>query len=128
MSNELDRVEKKLLSLREGEVDKAALRIIDALSVELETIRAELLYQNLPEAPTLTEDQIKEFSAKARAHFQDMRIGDLAVVYDSSTLAQYRPETRLALCEILVSLTNEKKLKVPKLWTTVVESRGHAWR
>ena len=125
MSSDLEKVQMKLREIALAENGPDAIRIIDKLSKEVESLKTELMYERQKTPNTPTDAQIAEFKEKFYDSLKEERATDLAISYSKSELASYRPATRLAIVQVLVTIAKEQKVKVPAVWQRYLDSRGH---
>lgn len=125
MSSDLRKIELRLQEMALAESNPDALRIIDTLSKEVDALKNELIYERL-ETPDAPDDrQISEFKKKFYDSLRKERATDLATLYSRSDLKRYKPSTRLAIVQVLITIAKEQEAPVPAHWQYLLDSRGH---
>lgn len=125
MSGELDQVQTLLRNIAKNETSPDALRIIETLTKAMEELRNELLFERLETPEPLPENQVTQFKDQVYARLKTERATDLVIGYNREYLETFRPVTRLALVQALVTIANEQKVTAPTLWRNLLDSRGH---
>lgn len=125
MSGEMGNVQNKLQELASGQADPGTLQIIDSLSRELDNARSELLYERMESPKEVSDKEVAEFKKKVYASLKSERAADLAMLYGRSFFEAHTPVVCLAVAQALVTIAREQKVKTPKLWQDLLDSRGH---
>jgi hypothetical protein len=125
MSGVLDTLQTKLQNLASNETSPDALRIIEVLGKELDTLRAELLYERLDTPEPLPSTEMTAFKAAAYKKLKDDRAADMVMLYNRGFFEDKQPATRLCLAQVFVTIAKEQNVAVPPLWQNLLDSRGH---
>lgn len=125
MSGELDNIEKKLREISADATSPDAIRIIDALTKEIERQRSSILANNLETYVELPDAQVTAFKQSVYSKLKGERATDLVQMYNKAYFSDYKPATVLALTQALVTIANEQNVAVPPLWQHLLDSRGH---
>lgn len=124
--SELDNVERKLRELAKDASSPDALDIISKLSTYIDTLRADLIYQQLENPQNLTDGETRDFQARVYEELKSQRVTDLAVSYTADWFADYSPAVRLAVAQALLQIAKEQSFdKVPNIWNFLHDSSGH---
>lgn len=124
--SELDNVERKLRELAKDASSPDALDIISKLSAYIDTLRADLIFQQLENPQNLSDVQTRDFQTRVYEELKTQRVTDLAVSYNAEWFADYSPAVRFAIAQALLQIAKEQSFdKVPNIWAFLRDSNGH---
>ena len=125
MSGVLDTLQTKLQEMAKSEKSADAIRIIEVLGKELDTLRTELLYERLVTPEPLPSTEVTAFKAAAYKKLKGDRAADMVLLYNRGFFEDLQPATRLSLAQVFVTIAKEQNVAVPPLWQNLLDSRGH---
>lgn len=125
MSGELDKVQDLLRDIAKNESSPDAMRIIEKLTKAMEEMRNELLFERLETPDVLPENEVTAFKLRVYRALKTERATDLVIAYNRLYFEAMKPITRLSMVQALVTIANEQNVKIPDLWRSLLDSRGH---